>query len=106
MIIHSGHYRPVDAPDPSPQNPDAASIDQAALVEDKSFNFQTCSTVITESDISTKVIPVIAQVDHANSSSTMLMPDHDLHVTLRVLPKLKKYTGSTKYGLDSKYFLH
>ena len=30
------------------------------------------------------------------------MPDHDLHVTLRVLPCLVKYQGSRRHGLLSR----
>ncbi len=100
MIIHSGHYRPVDAPDPVSKNPDSASINQAALAV-QNLN-QDISTVTVESLIVNRVNPVIAQADPTNSSSTTLVPDHDLIVTLRVLPKLLKYTGSTRYGLDSK----
>ena len=98
MIIHSGHYRPVDAPDPLTKSPDVGSVDQAALAE----NNRSSSSAVFESEIDTKVQPVIAQADPVNSSTNILTPDHDLHVTLRILPRLVKYTGSTRYGLDSK----
>jgi hypothetical protein len=102
MIIHSGHYRPVDAPDPLPQNPDVPSVNQAALVDSKQNATRTSSSISFLSEIATKVQPVIAQADLVNSSANVLTPDHDLHVTLRILPRLIKYTGSTRYGLDSK----
>ncbi|KAI8899562.1 histone deacetylation protein Rxt3-domain-containing protein [Globomyces pollinis-pini] len=103
MIIHSGHYRPVDAPDPVLENPDSGSLKQASLLKDvDNVHNRTTSLVTNVSPICSKVNPVIAQVDQRNSSSTVLLPDHDLNVTLRILPKLVKYTGSTRYGLDSK----
>jgi Histone deacetylation protein Rxt3 len=101
VIFHSGHYRPVDAPDPFPENPDAPSVTQAALVKGDSGK-QTQSSITVKSAIQSQISPVIAHIDSANSSSTTLLPDHDLYVTLRVLPKLVRYTGSTRYGLDSK----
>ncbi len=105
MIIHSGHYRPVDAPDPFPQNPDAPSVKQAALAHNDAQKDVNGSSLVVKSPISTQVIPVIARPDPNSSSSTILVPDHDLFVTLRILPRLVKYYGSTRYGLDSKQVL-
>lgn len=103
MIIHTGHYRPVDAPDPVSQNPDNLSVNQAALANDESNKTKNIQSNVTKlSEIREKVTPVIADADPIHSSSTILVPDHDLHVTLRILPRLVKYTGSTRYGLDSK----
>jgi hypothetical protein len=60
------------------------------------------SSILKKSAIQNHVVPVIAKADPNCSSATMLLPDHDLYVTLRILPKLVKYSGSTRYGLDSK----
>jgi hypothetical protein len=84
MIIHSGHYRPVDAPD-SPQPADSLK----SLI-------QNVPNVVSVID------PVIASASIAKKGSNVLLPDHDISVTLRVLPKLAKYTGSTHFGLDSR----
>jgi hypothetical protein len=92
----------VDAPDPIAKNPDTPSVDQAALADSKLNDFRSKSSLSVESEISTQVQPVIAQADPVNSSANILTPDHDLYVTLRILPRLIKYTGSTRYGLDSK----
>ena len=97
MIIHSGHYRPVDAPDP-------VSPDFITPEDDESKDLKA-SKIEEMTEFSVKVAPVIARADPITSSSTTLVPDHDLHVTLRVLPKLTKYTGSTRFGLDSKFLL-
>ena len=94
MIIHSGHYRPVDAPDPV-----AADIE---LVQETEMEDLKSSSIKEMMEFSVKVAPVIAKADPVFSTGTTLVPDHDLHVTLRVLPKLAKYTGSTRFGLDSK----
>jgi hypothetical protein len=102
VIIHSGHYRPVDAPDPVQKNPDGHSVDQAKLVNSSLGGLNAASKIISKTEISTIIEPVIAKADPFSSSSTTLVPDHDLHVTLRILPKLQQYTGSTRYGLDSK----
>ena len=92
MIIHSGHYRPVDAPDTVPgQNEILGSIKN------------TTSFTKVISPILSQVTPIVAQADSVLSSATTLVPDHDLKVTLRVLPRLIRYTGSKRYGLDSKY---
>jgi hypothetical protein len=96
VIIHSGHYRPVDAPDPV-----AADIE---IVQETEVEDLKSSSIKEMTEFSVKVAPVIAKADPVFSSGTTLVPDHDLHVTLRVLPKLAKYTGSTRFGLDSKYF--
>ncbi|KAJ3367447.1 hypothetical protein HDU91_001413 [Kappamyces sp. JEL0680] len=102
MIIHSGHYRPVDAPDPFPENPDAQSVKQAAMAHNSPLKDVALSSITIKSVISSHIIPVIARADPDTSSSTILVPDHDLYVTLRILPRLIKYSGSTRYGLDSK----
>ena len=95
VIIHSGHYRPVDAPDTVPdQNESPASTKN------------TISIAKTISPILLQITPVVAQADSQISSATTLVPDHDLHVTLRILPRLIRYTGSTRYGLDSKYIFY
>ncbi|KAJ3325563.1 hypothetical protein HDV06_003333 [Boothiomyces sp. JEL0866] len=96
VIIHSGHYRPVDAPDPSP-----LSVEGQNAVNQTDQESRKTSTIVVESPIITRVIPIIAQADPACSSSTILVPDHDLLVTLRILPKLLNYAGSTRFGLDS-----
>lgn len=96
MIIHSGHYRPVDAPDSG--SPENSAGEEAECDDIKSSRIEEMT------EYSVKVNPVIARADPISSSATTLVPDHDLHVTLRVLPKLTKYTGSTRFGLDSKYF--
>lgn len=101
MIIHSGHYRPVDAPDPIEKNPDLPSVLQAQMLK-SDFGDKSSSSISYKSPISSEVMPIIARADLESSSSTTLLPDHDLNVTLRILPKLIKYTGSTRYGLDSK----
>lgn len=97
VVIHSGHYQPVDAPDSKSK---AAQISPLAL---NSTVNQSFSSVIFKSEIQTQVIPVIAQADRKSSSSTILVPDHDLYVILRILPRLVKYSGSNRFGLDSKY---
>lgn len=92
MIIHSGHYRPVDAPDALPGQPEVPAASSA----------NTSSSATFISPILSKITPVVAQSDASLSDATILIPDHDLHVTLRVLPRLIRYTGSVRYGLDSK----
>jgi hypothetical protein len=62
MIIHSGHYRPVDAPDPIQQNPDLGSVDQMELVK-KEVEHKVCSSIKKENEILESVSPVIAQID-------------------------------------------
>jgi hypothetical protein len=151
VIIHSGHYRPVDAPDLAIDSPDhivPPSTDvpmnnetkDAILSENQDFNPaislpneirpispkktelkpiasikesnpnqtspQKISTIlhinpVVRSPISASVEPVIAFAE-PRFGSNILYPDHDLHATLRVLPKLIKYSGSTRNGLDSR----
>ncbi|KAJ1329982.1 hypothetical protein BSLG_009874 [Batrachochytrium salamandrivorans] len=113
MIIHSGHYRPVDAPDPTPEERahsshrgDGYAGRNLGSKERSSSTVHRTSVVTQDMDvlspISSHVLPLIAIPDLQTSSTSVLYPDHDLHVTLRILPKLLKYTGSTRYGLDSR----
>lgn len=92
VIIHSGHYRPVDAPDIS--HDEAESLDHVSSLHD------IPEGVI--SPVSIPVEPLVAQIDPTKTGSKILSPDHDLHVTLRILPKLVKYAGATRHGLDSR----
>lgn len=92
VIIHSGHYRPVDAPDALPGQAEEPTSSYA----------NTSSSTKLISPILSKITPIVAQSDPSVSSATLLIPDHDLHVTLRILPRLIRYTGSTRHGLDSK----
>ncbi|KAK5668015.1 hypothetical protein QVD99_005059 [Batrachochytrium dendrobatidis] len=108
MIIHSGHYCPVDAPDPKPETALQTAASKASRVGTNGTAAKT-STVSTlkqshgvNSPISVHVDPLIATPDVTQSSTNALFPDHDLHVTLRVLPKLVKYSGCTRYDLDSR----
>lgn len=87
----------MDAPDPSP-----LSVEGQNAINQTDQETRKTSTIVVESPIITRVIPIIAQADPACSSSTILVPDHDLLVTLRILPKLLNYAGSTRFGLDSK----
>ncbi|KAI8913495.1 histone deacetylation protein Rxt3-domain-containing protein [Gorgonomyces haynaldii] len=89
MIIHSGHYRPVDAPDPTPE-------------ESQDMDVNRDVSLVVKTPVSGEVKPVIAEAEPQKSGSIILHPDHDLQVILRVLPKLIKYTGSLRYGLDSR----
>ncbi|KAH6590300.1 hypothetical protein BASA61_005339 [Batrachochytrium salamandrivorans] len=113
MIIHSGHYRPVDAPDPTPEERAHSSHRGDGYAgrnlgsKERSSSTVHRTSVVTQdldvlSPISSHVLPLIAIPDLQTSSTSVLYPDHDLHVTLRILPKLLKYTGSTRYGLDSR----
>lgn len=38
------------------------------------------------------------------SGPVEIMPDRDLHVNVLILPRLIKYTGSTRYGISSREF--
>lgn len=97
VIIHSGHYRPVDAPESNQQESPKPS--QTIL---NSISVLSETGMFAKSPISSPVQPVIAEADQAQSTQTVLLPDHDLHVTLRVLPRLVKYTGCMRHGLDSR----
>ena len=91
VIIHSGHYRPVDAPDPSPE--ESTHIAHTGHKDESKMK---------KNAISSPVEPLIAEAEQIKTGSNILHPDHDLQVTLRVLPKLIKYTGSKRFGLDSR----
>lgn len=93
MIIHSGHYRPVDAPDPTPE--------ESQLI-DKSIAGHLEASTAARNPISTPVQPLVAGAEPIVKGSHIMYPDHDLHVLLRVLPRLVKYAGSTRFGLDSR----
>lgn len=120
VIIHSGHYRPVDAPDIALDVPDDMeriskdSLNKAAnssLIPDikkdevltPTNNETPVSPSRAKSPTGKSMYPQIAIPEtHKTGGGNILFPDHDLYATLRVLPKLIKYSGSTRHGLDSR----
>jgi hypothetical protein len=138
VIIHSGHYRPVDAPVPK--------LDEGG--EPVAEGFQAPVVVVKQEDLANPALdnPPVAEkpsepsavglvekgkdlaADHlqdtsptkdprvfpsppltpyqptidASPSLSHPQPTHDLLVTLRVLPRLAKYTGSTRFGISSR----
>ncbi|KAJ3198634.1 hypothetical protein HDU67_003482, partial [Dinochytrium kinnereticum] len=125
VIIHSGFYRPFDSPfmgDPEEANvPDTAAVNDEDL---KSNNVMTKPNELTESKVpaittrdksaqlpresskptTSRILPSPPLYPfHAKGDSTNpRLPDHDLAVTLRVLPRLVRYTGSTRFGISSR----
>ncbi|KAI8930084.1 hypothetical protein BC831DRAFT_441269 [Entophlyctis helioformis] len=118
LIIHSGHYRPVDAPDPAPEEKKAPAAAASAPVSASASGNAAATSATGQpaaapdgallrrrsslGPIVSPIEPLVAVPDPGTLSHTMQVPDHDLHVTLRILPKLVKYTGSTRYDLDSR----
>ncbi|KAJ3154313.1 hypothetical protein HDU89_008381 [Geranomyces variabilis] len=109
MAIHSGWYKAVDSPDvqpgqlkeilaaarggalpagkPSNVNPDAkeSAID-ASLVD-------THARVL----VTHPLAPVMGTMDPYDG-----LPSHDLDIRLRILPRLVKYAGSLRNGIESR----
>ena len=95
VIIHSGHYRPVDAPDPS-------ALEQQRIDGKLTTEYNASKRTPKDgqpgamSPIVGPIKPLVAIPDPVTSGGNFLFPNHDLHVTLRILPKLMKYTGSNR----------
>jgi Histone deacetylation protein Rxt3 len=112
VIVHSGHYRPVDAPDVSmlpdeldkPITEAAKGIDTngTADVVVKTEPVEAPEVVNVKNPASVLAEPLVATPATPITGTNILQPDHDLSVTLRILPKLIKYAGSTRCGLESR----
>ncbi|KAI8834673.1 histone deacetylation protein Rxt3-domain-containing protein [Chytridium lagenaria] len=101
ILVHSGHYRPID----SPTVPD---LEEAKLQNDSKVPISPHTKKPTfgakPSPLPIRTLPPTpdhpyqAKRDPFNSR----LPDHDLCVTLRILPRLTRYTGSARFGVSSR----
>ncbi|KAJ3162753.1 hypothetical protein HDU86_003726 [Geranomyces michiganensis] len=110
MAIHSGWYKAIDSPDmesshrkeilasvvggsllasskPSITNPDAIDGTADALLADPHTRLLPTRPLA----------PVIGTIDPYDG-----LPSHDLNITLRILPRLVKYAGSLRNGIESR----
>ncbi|KAI9105576.1 histone deacetylation protein Rxt3-domain-containing protein [Phlyctochytrium arcticum] len=129
MAVHTGWYRPVDAPqDNDGDNSDSErgsgmglgiKQEQPSPIQNTADPLSTSDTAPnmagTEMKRSSSSISDLSLTDSArnlpNPPTTPLtgdidpnddLPDHELIVTLRVLPRLVKYTGSLRNNIDSR----
>lgn len=103
MLIHSGYYKPVDAPEgawkveESQTNESTEGNENEVKVEkDSETKEQDKSRIISLSP------PTIPFVTATASSDLDTTPSQDAIVTLRVLPKLARYGSSKRNGLKSR----
>ncbi|KAJ3130854.1 hypothetical protein HK100_007334 [Physocladia obscura] len=79
VIIHSGHYRPVDSP---------SFLHHLSSFSKSAETSEVSSMIQTEPKFANQIIP-------KPHPSIPNRPLNDVIVTLRVLPRLTKYTGTT-----------
>ncbi|KND00009.1 uncharacterized protein SPPG_04356 [Spizellomyces punctatus DAOM BR117] len=122
MIIHSGWYKPIDSPvtktvralglTTERREPETQIKQEPLSPNDEDKNGQQVSTTVEDSATQSSVPPetatvrvlpqpppepITGKVDPRDG-----LPDHDLHVTLRILPRLVKYSGSSRNGIESR----
>ncbi|KAJ3025733.1 UNVERIFIED_CONTAM: hypothetical protein HDU68_006754 [Siphonaria sp. JEL0065] len=99
VVIHSGHYRPVDCP----AFKHHVSTKQSTVDQHKANPPQPL-----KSEDSTSSSPITVEAESAPTliaTPHPLYPDqplNDLLVTIRVLPRLTKYTGTTCSSIDKE----
>ncbi|KAJ3024236.1 hypothetical protein HKX48_004509 [Thoreauomyces humboldtii] len=121
MILHSGWYKAIDSPDldrarlkanlsePRPQEsqvplvtvkeePSPADLGNPLDPAEATSNGTSTRPV---TPVRTLPVPPLAPVMGTLDPSDGL-PSHDLHVVLRILPRLVKYTGSLRNGVESR----
>ncbi|KAI8831966.1 histone deacetylation protein Rxt3-domain-containing protein [Chytriomyces cf. hyalinus JEL632] len=111
VIIHSGHYKPIDAP--SFAHHVATTSDELEIAKSKAtLNLQSLKKDLTATPVTstppqdsankpeqtiTLSLPTTSAktiLATADPNSSPPIPLHDVIVTLRVLPRLTKYTGT------------
>ncbi|KAJ3177765.1 hypothetical protein HDU87_004287 [Geranomyces variabilis] len=109
MAIHSGWYKAVDSPDvqPAQLKEILAAARGGALSAGKSSNANPdvkegvtdASLVETHTRllVTHPLAPVMGTMDPYDG-----LPSHDLDIRLRILPRLVKYAGSLRNGIESR----
>ncbi|KAI9361632.1 histone deacetylation protein Rxt3-domain-containing protein [Zopfochytrium polystomum] len=111
-LFHSGLYIPVDAPVASPvdgslretnslQNTQVIGKFEGSFVR---LHVHHPSFYLDERRRLPKpsVNPVIPKMNPAYEGTAWRVPLHDVAVTLRILPRLKRYTGTLRNGVSSR----
>ena len=59
--------------------------------------------ILMSLQVNNKILKRILALIHSGSwTHQELKPSHDLNVTLRILPRLEKYQGSSRHGISSR----
>ncbi|KAJ3107645.1 hypothetical protein HDU97_003639 [Phlyctochytrium planicorne] len=112
VLIHSGYYRPFDHPmteiaahvaesSDSAKNPPGETSASPANVAKASEETPQDAPSISQAS-TTFSQPPPAPFQAKRDPTNHLVPDHDLSVTLRILPRLVRYTGSIRFGISSR----
>ncbi|KAJ3035344.1 hypothetical protein HDV00_004072 [Rhizophlyctis rosea] len=109
MIVHAGWYRPIDAPNPLPPAT-VGNGEKAVKVESLEDDERPTDVEGQSASQPTPSLALSKSYSYDNPPLTIAKPDpryphlpsHDVHVTLRILPRLIKYSGSMRNGLQSR----
>ncbi|KAJ3331752.1 hypothetical protein HDU76_002308 [Blyttiomyces sp. JEL0837] len=97
-LVHSGAYRLIDTP------PEMLPEDPANLTPSSSKppTAQTPTFSNPRKLPSPPSSPLIPKADPSNPSKINPTPLYDLEVTIRILPRLQKYSGTLRNGISSR----